>query len=84
MLLHHKNGYRNSEYPETVKKFAITLQFYSAQAYRFIRKFIKLPHPRTIRKWAQNIDGSPGFTEESFNKIKSIVDNSDKQLLGKL
>lgn len=32
-----------------------------------------LPHPRTIRKWYEVIDGSPGFTAEAFKAIKNKV-----------
>lgn len=32
-----------------------------------------LPHPRTISKWFSKIDGSPGFTDQSFNFLKKMV-----------
>ena len=30
-----------------------------------------LPHPRTIQKWLQIIDGRPGFTSEAFNALQA-------------
>ena len=39
-------------YSEKLKDFAVTMHFYSAQAYNYLRKFLNLPHPCTIRKWA--------------------------------
>jgi len=47
-----------------MRKFAITLQFYSNKAYNFVRKIFKnlLPHPKTISKWYKVVNGDPGFT----------------------
>lgn len=55
-----------------VRTFAITLHFYSASAYNYVRKSYlnKLPHPRTIRKWYQSINGNPGCTSESLFALK--------------
>ncbi|XP_047096600.1 THAP domain-containing protein 2-like [Schistocerca piceifrons] len=36
-------------YSQLIRKFALTLHFYSAKAYSYLRKFVKLPHPRTLR-----------------------------------
>ncbi|KAM7294817.1 hypothetical protein ISCGN_024322 [Ixodes scapularis] len=54
---------------EDVRKFALTLHFYSAKAYSFLRKHVKLPHPSTLRKWAAVVDARPGFTQQSFEKV---------------
>lgn len=55
-------------YNETLRSFAMTLHFYSAKAYEFVRRsFCKsLPHPSTIRTWHTSVDGRPGFTAEAF------------------
>lgn len=39
-------------YSNELKKFAVTLQFYSSKAYTFVRKqfFDVIPHPRTLTK----------------------------------
>lgn len=51
------------------------LHFYSPKAYGFVRqKFCKaLPHPNTLRSWYSSIDGTPGFTFESFDALKQKV-----------
>ncbi|KAG0429547.1 hypothetical protein HPB47_023562 [Ixodes persulcatus] len=54
---------------EDVRKFALTLHFYSAKAYSFLRKHVKLPHPSTLRKWAAVVEARPGFTQQSFDKV---------------
>lgn len=64
-------GKSQGPYNDEIKKFAITLQYYSPRAYLYVRKsFGKiLPHPRTLRRWYMVVDGKPGFTKESFNTI---------------
>ncbi|KAM7305244.1 hypothetical protein ISCGN_015141 [Ixodes scapularis] len=54
---------------EDVRKFALTLHFYSANAYSFLQTDIKLPHPSTLQKWAAVVDARPGFTQQSFDKV---------------
>ncbi|XP_040070850.1 uncharacterized protein LOC120843523 [Ixodes scapularis] len=63
----------NNMYAEYVRKFALTVHFYSAKAYKFLRKHVRLPHPSAPRKWAAVIDGNPGFTMESFNRVTQEV-----------
>ncbi|XP_040070849.1 uncharacterized protein LOC120843522 [Ixodes scapularis] len=60
-------------YAEDVRKFALTVHFYSAKAYKFLRKHVGLPHASALRKWAVVIDGNPGFTRESFNRVTQEV-----------
>lgn len=37
-----------------------------------------LPHPKTLTSWYKHVDGTedgtPGFNEESFKFLKSLVD----------
>lgn len=51
-------------YTPEMRKFTITLQFYSNKAYNFVRKSFKkvLPHPKTISKWYKVVNEDPGFT----------------------
>lgn len=72
------------KYSQQIRKFALTLHFYSAQAYRYLRKFVKLPHPRTLRQWATLVGGQPGFTEESFVKIACEVKASSSPIYATL
>ena len=60
-------------YSSELRSFALTLHFYSPHAYRYVRKMFDtcLPHPRTIERWYQSIDGSPGFTAEAFTALRA-------------
>ncbi|KAL4136394.1 hypothetical protein QTP88_007942 [Uroleucon formosanum] len=70
-----------------LRKFAMTLHFYSPSAYSYFRTIFSkaLPDVSTIRKWYSNLDGFPGMTKESFQaislKVKEMKVN-DKQLYG--
>ena len=66
------------QYSPELRAFALTLHFYSPRAYNFVRdKFDTcLPHPRTIEKWYQTIDGKPGFTSEAFKALQLKVDSA--------
>ncbi|GLV33368.1 hypothetical protein CBL_20114 [Carabus blaptoides fortunei] len=57
---------------DVLQKFALTLQFYSARAYTYVRRSFRnlLPHPRTVSRWYEVIGGRPGFTKESFGAIR--------------
>lgn len=55
----------------------MTIHFHSPKAYDFLRKHFCLPHPNTLREWANKINGQPGFTAESFAYIKHQVEKSD-------
>ena len=60
-------------YSEKLKDFAVTMHFYSAQAYNYLRKFLNLPHPCTIRKWASSRYCQPGFLSEVFATLKRSI-----------
>ena len=51
-----------SKYPEELMSFALTLQFYSAKAYDYVRRKLNLalPHPRHLRFIYSKIDADPG------------------------
>ena len=72
---HHKNkdqknkGHRHSD---EVKRFALTLKFYSPKAYDYVRSVFKtLPHPSSMANWASSIKCDPGFFEDVFREIRS-------------
>ena len=69
-----------SKYPEVLKAFAATLQFYSTKAYNYVRRtfHLALPHPSTIRRWYQTINGKPGFTQEAFHALSMKVQDAAK------
>ena len=65
-----KKGYR---YSELIKKFALTLQFYSARAYNFMRTHFSLPHPHTLQMWSGGIECRPGFLMNVLESLKKKV-----------
>lgn len=56
-----------------LRKFAMTLQFYSPKGYSYVRKTFTtlLPHPATIRQWCCTEDGQPGFSKEVMEIIQN-------------
>ena len=63
-----KNEFQNQSrdnkghrYSETVKQFALTLFYYSPQAYDYCRTILSLPHPSSLRNWLSNVNAEPGF-----------------------
>lgn len=64
---------REKKFSPELRAFALTLHFYSPNAYSFVRRQFGncLPHSNTIRKWYSSIDGSPGYTAEALAAIKS-------------
>ncbi|KAL4156059.1 hypothetical protein QTP88_000094 [Uroleucon formosanum] len=58
-----------------LRKFAMTLHFYSPSAYSYVRTIFSkaLPDVSTIRKWYSKLDGLPGMTKESFQAISLKV-----------
>ena len=67
-----KHGHR---YSEDLKQFAVTLHFYSPQAYEFLRQYLHLPHPSTIRKWSASLDCQPGFLMDVIDHLKQMAES---------
>lgn len=67
-----KDMSKNQMYSPELRTFALTLQFYSSKAYKYVRRVWDnlLPAPSTIRAWCKVVDGQPGFTQESFHVLK--------------
>jgi len=38
-----------------------------------------LPHPETIRKWYQNLNGHPGIAKEAINTLKVKIDKANSE-----
>lgn len=70
------------KFTQAVKKFALTLNYYSPSGYKYVRRQFQLclPHPSTLSKWYQAIDANPGFTEEAFRALRSKFAQSEKRL----
>lgn len=64
-------------YSMQLRKFAVTLNFYSPKAYTFVRREFNsvLPSPRTLSKWYTNVDAEPGFTKEALNTLTLACKN---------
>lgn len=62
----------NRKYPPALRKFALSLHFYSPSAYMHVRRSFAsaLPHPRTLRKWYENVNTEPGFTAQAFQSLE--------------
>ena len=75
MLLRKLKGRNKDSYDDTIRSFALTLHFYSPEAYEFVRNSFghSLPHISTLRKRAQAVDGKPGFTQTAFEVSTIIV-----------
>ena len=52
-LMKRMTSGKGCQYPPELKSFALTLQFYSAKAYEFVRRTfnLALPHQSQIRRW---------------------------------
>ncbi|KAF2884446.1 hypothetical protein ILUMI_21726 [Ignelater luminosus] len=73
---------RNAKFTLELRAIALTLHYYSPRAYNFVREEFNnlLPHPDTLREWYMVIDGSPGFSKDSFNALKMQV-KQDKNVI---
>lgn len=69
-------GKRGKMYSEEIRKFCFTLHYYSPRAYFYVREKFKnnLPGESTIRNWFSSINGSPGFTQDSFDALQKKVE----------
>ena len=63
-----KNQFKNNtslpkghRYTDEIKKFAITLHFYSPKAYNFLRAILHLPASSSLASWTSSVDCEPGF-----------------------
>ena len=56
-----------AKYSESLKSFAMTLNFYSPKAYNFVRKEFN----NLLSNWFSKYNGRPGFTMESIEKMST-------------
>lgn len=77
-----RKSYR-AKYPPALRKFALTLNFYSSAAYKYVRSVFDttLPHPRILAKWYENTSCSPGFTHQAFDILEKKSALSGNRLL---
>ena len=72
-----KSEKRGHRYSDDLKQFAVTLHFYSAQAYEFLREYLHLPHPSTIRQWSASLNCQPGFLSEVIDHLKQEAEDNE-------
>lgn len=68
-------------YSPELRAFALTLHFYSPRAYRYVRAVFDtcLPHPKTLSKWYQSVDGAAGFSKEALTALEMKVQENSKK-----
>ena len=73
---HFKNKDKSAlghRYSDEVKRFALTIHFYSPRAYEYLRPIFSLPHPRSLCEWTSSVKCEPGFFKDVFEHIKSLT-----------
>uniref|UniRef100_A0A1Y1K320 THAP-type domain-containing protein n=4 Tax=Photinus pyralis TaxID=7054 RepID=A0A1Y1K320_PHOPY len=90
-LLHRQASKRKNlriaqKYPPELRKFALTLHYYSPASYRYVRDQFDtcLPHPKTISRWYRSIDAKPGFSSEALQAIKMKAANTPYKIVASL
>ena len=86
-LLDVANGdYVDRKYSPELRKFALTLHYYSRRAFNYVREKFEnvLPHEKTLSRWYSAIPGDPGFNSEALRLIKLRAENADKVIVGAL
>ena len=61
---------KGHRYTDEIKKFALTLHFYSPRAYNFVRSFFSLPCPSSLSNWTSSVNCEPGFFQDVFNYLQ--------------
>lgn len=82
-LSHLQHTTAPKAYPPELRSFALTLHFYSAKAYDYVRKVfsLALPHPTTLVKWYRCVDGGAGFSTQVFDALHARADKTGKRML---
>lgn len=80
LMKRRKQGRHQLLYSAPLRKFALTLHYYSPAAYKYVRECYQkaLPHPRTICRWYSTINAEPGFTTEAFDALKMKCESNAK------
>ena len=62
-------------YPKELRALTMALKFYSAKAYKYVRKSfdLGLPHPSVVNSWYNVMDAEPGFTKEALTALQAKV-----------
>ena len=60
-LKHKDTARKGRRYSDELKKFALTLHYYSPQAYEYAKSIFTLPDVSSLRSWLGNVNCNPGF-----------------------
>ena len=66
-------------YDEEILEFAQTVQFYSNEAYDYLRTLFELPHQTTLNGRIKSFQCLPGFISEALAEIESQKDDPNYQ-----
>jgi len=72
---------RGIRYSNEMKKFAVTLHYYSARAYDFIRDYLQLPHRSSLCAWITSGDNDPGFNVELIKQLGNSIEQDQNNML---
>ena len=75
-----KNQLKNNErktngrrYDDEIKKFALTLNFYSPRAYEYVRSIFCLPHSSSLTEWTSSVKCEPGIFIDVLKSLSSRI-----------
>ena len=60
-------------YPDEVKRFALTLHFYSPRAYDYLLNVFSLPHTSSLYNWTSSVNCDVGFFKDVFLELKKKI-----------
>ena len=67
----NKGKKTKSSYSDEIKRFAITIHYYSPKAYRYLCNNFSLPSTRSIRRWFETVNCEPGFLVDVIKSVKA-------------
>ena len=65
-----KRGHR---YSEEIRRFCLTVNYYSPRAYSFLAKNFALPSKSSLKDWTRSVDCNVGIFTEVTSKLKELV-----------
>ena len=68
-------------YSEEVKRFALTIHFYSPKAYKYLRTAFSPPHGSSLYNWSSSVQRDTVFLRMYKQKIDADILNADCNLV---
>ena len=56
-----------------MKKFAVSLNYFSPTAYEYVRSVFTLPSASSITNWTSSVDCRPGFFIDVFKELEEKI-----------